>query len=174
MADLEFRVTELERMLANLLRVGTVAELDAKSARVKVASGDLLTGWLPWFTRRAGGDRDWWSPEPGEQVMVLSPCGDPAQGVVLPAIYRDAHPAPADKETVRRIDFADGGFVEYDRTSGRLDISAEGLAKLIGKGTVAIVGADGAAVKGGVSGFHLCMLTGKPHTHISGTVKESA
>ncbi len=173
MADLEFRVTELERLLANLLRVGTVEELDEAAARVKVRIGEILTAWLPWFTRRAGGDRDWWAPEPGEQVMVLSPGGDLAQGRVLPALNRAAYPAPAASRDKRRVECADGGFAEYDRATGAWTVSAEGLARLIGKETVELIGADGAAVKGLVQGDCLCCFTGKPHPMISATVKGS-
>jgi phage baseplate assembly protein V len=139
MTDLEYRVTELERRTANLLRIGIIVELDptgAKAAallgypvsggRVRVAIGKFTTSWLPWFTRRAGGDRDWWMPEVDEQVMVLSPMGDPFQGVVLPAINYSKAPAPADIETVKRVIFADNGKFEYDREKGKLTIIIPG------------------------------------------------
>lgn len=187
--SLEYRLAEMERRFENLLRLGTVEELDDDAARVRVRSGKILTTWLPFFTRRAGEDRDWWAPEPGEQVMVLSPSGDLAQGRVLPSLYRDDYPAPATDRNKRRIEFAGGAFLEHDRESGKLhlsitgdalievggkaDITAEGKATLIGKGTVDIVGADGAAVKGSVQGDCVCSYTGKPHAHISATVKES-
>ncbi len=171
--SIEYRVTELERRLANLMRIGTVDQLDEAAARVRVKSGDLLTGWLPWLTRRAGEDRDWWAPEPGEQVLILSPDGDPAQGIVLPAIYRDAYPAPADSKNRRRIEFKDGGYAEYNRETGVLTVSAEGKATVIGKGTVEIIGAAGGQVKGIVQGDCLCAFTGQPHPMISATVKGS-
>ncbi|WP_052465012.1 phage baseplate assembly protein V [Geoalkalibacter subterraneus] len=185
---LNYRVSELERMVANLLRVGTVAELDAPAAKVRVKSGNLLTTWLPWLTRRASNDRDWWAPEVGEQVLLLAPCGDLAQGLVLPAIYQAAHPANGDRETVRRIDFADGGFVQYDRAAGQLhintagqtlidvggnaDINVAGKTTLISKNKVDIDGGSG-QLKGAVQGDCICAFTGKPHPHISATVQES-
>ncbi len=135
MSDLTYRVSELERLLANLLRVGTVDSIDAPAAKVRVKIGQLITAPLNWFTRRAGADRDWWSPSVGEQVMLLSPGGDLAQGVVLPAINRSAYPAPATSPDQHRVDYADGGFFEYDQSSGALILSAEGLATLIGKGS---------------------------------------
>ena len=126
MSDLEFRISELERRLANVIRYGTVETLDETAARVTVRCGDILTAPLPWLTRRAGPDRDWWAPEPGEQVLVLSPSGDPAQGAVLPAIYQDAYPAPAASKTVRRIQFADGTVIDYDRAAHLLKASVAG------------------------------------------------
>jgi phage baseplate assembly protein V len=173
MRDLAYRVSELERLLANLLRVGTVDSLDAPNAKVRVKIGDLTTAALPWFTRRAGADRDWWAPSVGEQVMVLSPGGDLSQGVALPALNRTAYPAPASSADKHRVDYADGGFSEYDRSTGALTISAEALATLIGKGTIEFKGAASAPVKGIVQGDCLCVVTGAPHPMISATVKGS-
>lgn len=149
-SDLAYRVAELERRLNNLLRMGTICEADYAAARVRVRSGDLVTAWLPWLTRRASGDRDWWAPELGEQVMLLSPCGDPAQGVVLPAVYQAARPAPAADPTLWRAAFADGAVLEYDRQAhtlsaiipGDVIVQAEGdlTATMGGKATVEAAG----------------------------------
>ncbi|MDR2488296.1 MAG: phage baseplate assembly protein V [Desulfovibrio sp.] len=56
--------------------------------------GDVTTGWLPFAALRAGQDRTWHTPEPGEHVVVVCPCGDTKQGVVVGSVYRDPHPAP--------------------------------------------------------------------------------
>lgn len=178
--SIEYRLAELERRLNNILRLGTIAEADYPAARVKVASGALLTGWIPWLTRRAAGDSDWWAPEVGEQVLLLSPAGDPVQGLCLPAVYQQAHPATAAVETVRRIDFADGGLLQYDRATGEMTINVVGAANitvggkttLVSAGTVEIDGGSG-QLNGAVQGDCLCAFTGKPHPHISATVKES-
>ncbi|WP_051321681.1 phage baseplate assembly protein V [Chrysiogenes arsenatis] len=185
---MDFRVAELERRLDNLIRYGTIAQADYALHRVRVQSGELLTGWIPWLTRRASLDNEWWAPEVGEQVILLSPCGDPAQAVALPAIYQAAHPGSQNRPTVHRIDYGDGGFMEYDRAAGRwhvnttgdlkfdvagqADITVQGKATLIAKGTVDIDGGSG-ALKGAVQGECLCAFTGKPHPHISPTVRES-
>jgi phage baseplate assembly protein V len=185
---IEFRIAELERRLNNMVRLGTIAEADYPAARVRVKSGDLLTAWVPWLTRRASNDGDWWAPEVGEQVMLVSSCGDPAQAVAIPAVYQQAHPAAKDRESVARIDFADGGFVQYDREAGELSINVTGQTvitvgddanitvggktTLVSDGTVEIDGGSG-QVLGTVQGHCLCMFTGKYHAHISPTVTES-
>lgn len=47
---------EILRLIENLLRTGTVAEIQhGKPPRVRVTSGGLDTDWLPWAERRAGG-----------------------------------------------------------------------------------------------------------------------
>jgi len=130
----DYALAELERLFANLLRIGSIEDLDElhkDGPRVTVDLGDLVTDWLPFFTRRAGPDSDWAPPEPGEQVMILSPYGDLGQGVVLPAIYQDAHPAPASARTVRRVQFADGSSVQYDRAAHVLTVD-------VGSGSVVV------------------------------------
>lgn len=131
MSDIDYRLSELERRFENLMRYGTVEQLDEAAARVRVRSGGMLTGWLPWFTHRAGADRSWHAPEEGEQVVVFSPSGEPAQGVVLPAIYQSAHPAPADAKTLHRMVYDDGTVIEYDRAGHKLLASVRGDAEVI-------------------------------------------
>jgi phage baseplate assembly protein V len=124
--SVDYRLAELERRMWNILRLGVIETADYSTARVKVRCGDLVTGWIPWMTRRAGADADWWAPEEGEQVLLLSPCGDPAQAVALPALYQTAYPAPDDSPDKRRIVFEDGTVVLYDRSAKKLSIECAG------------------------------------------------
>lgn len=134
--DLEYRVAELERTLHNIIRIGTVAEGDYTAAKVRVRSGDLLTGWRPWLTQRAMGDRSWWAPRVGEQVVLLSPSGDPAQGVVLPSLFQASATPPADTPDIGRNIYPDGAVTEYDCENHVLkaiipgDIIAEATGKI--------------------------------------------
>ena len=109
--------SEIERLLANMIRIGVVSELDEANARVKCSVGGLTTDWLPWQTGRAGATRTWSAPRPGEQVIVLSPYGDPSQAVVLPSVYQDDHPAPATSKDKETTVFPDGSTFEYDSAS---------------------------------------------------------
>ena len=188
-ADLEYRVAELERLLMRLIAIGKVAEVDIAAARVKVAMGGLMTTWLPWLTPRAGGDREWWSPEKGEQVVVFSPCGDPALGVVLPAIYQTAFPAPASSADVHRVEYKDGAVTEYNRAThtlkatipGDIEASCTGDAKVTADGKITAkakngIEHDGDAsgnTLGTVNGFCLCPLTGTNHIQVSASVTSS-
>jgi phage baseplate assembly protein V len=129
-----------DRRIANLIRVGVIAQLDethADGPRVTVDLGDVVTTWLPWLTLRAGEDRAWWAPEPGEQVLVLSPSGELAQGFVLAGIPSDLYPANGDRKTLRRTTFKDGTVVEYDREAHQLkvDASASNGAVVVEVGT---------------------------------------
>ncbi|MBF0445091.1 MAG: phage baseplate assembly protein V [Magnetococcales bacterium] len=142
-----YDISELYRLLDNLIRIGTIKEADYIKALVRVESGEQLTGWIPWLTRRASKDVDWWAPEVGEQVVILSPGGDPAQGVVLPSLYQTLHSPPANLETVRRVEFDDGAWVEYDRAAKILNVYTAGQV-IVTAGQV-IVTADQVTVTAG-------------------------
>lgn len=137
-----FRVAELERKLQNLIQPGRVVGLDAAGARAMVALGELVTAPLPWLTGRAGADREWWAPEPGEQVVVLCPSGDPALGWILPGAYCDDAPANGDRSDVHRTTYKDGAVVEYDRQAHRLRavLPSGGSADITADGGVTVTG----------------------------------
>ena len=132
---------ESERVVSNLVRIGTVAELDPVAARVRCAVGGLTTDWLPWLTARAGATRTWSAPRAGEQVLILAPYGDTAQAVALPAIYQDSYPAPASSPDVEQITFPDGSLVAYDSAAHTLTVSA-GAGKVIVNCATATVNAS--------------------------------
>lgn len=108
-------MTEAERRLSNVVMLGQVAQLDASRARVRVQAGPILTAWLPFTTVRAGPDRTWHAPEPGEQVVLVAPGGDLNQAVVLGSLYRKDYPAPSDKPHISLTRWADGAIQSYDR-----------------------------------------------------------
>lgn len=131
-------VAELERRISNLLRIGTIEQIDTAAARVRVRSGDILTAWLPWLTQRAGQDLTWWAPDIGEQVLVLSPGGELAAGLVLPSLYQSANPAPGDNQDKQITQYKDGTKIEYDRAAGLLTVDAVGDITIKAAGSVTL------------------------------------
>jgi len=118
-----FSLAELERRMTNIIRVATIASVNANAARCTVSIDELTTSELPWLTSHAGQTRTWWTPEVGEQVIVLSPFGDLAQGFVLQSLYQTTHPAPDNNPAHAGIHFKDGSLIEYDDIAHRLKIN---------------------------------------------------
>lgn len=114
---------ELNRRIENLIRLGTIAEVDHAAALCRVESGGLLTDWLPWFERRAGATREWNPPTVGEQVMVLSPSGVLDGGLVLLGLFSTAHAAPSHSPDEHVIDYPDGARIAYNHASGALTVT---------------------------------------------------
>lgn len=197
-------IATLSRMIENLVRVGTVLEVDLATPRCRVKSGNLETGWLRMPSQRAGSTIKWDPLTVGEQVIILSPSGDPAAGFVLPmGMFSDAITPPSNSADVAMTKYPDGAIVSYNHAthvmvvSGIKDmnISATGNLNVLNQGNTVInttgtadvtAGGkatitapeieltDGSAVKGCVQGDSLCIFSGTFHAHVSGTVKASA
>lgn len=112
-----YDMTEMNRALSNLIRVGNIRAIDAANARVRVAFGGCVSDWIPWGTSRAGNRRDWTMPNVGEQVIVFAPFGDPTQAVVGQSIFQDDFSAPATTPDKDVTVFPDGTTFEYDSAS---------------------------------------------------------
>ncbi|HGY3717797.1 TPA: phage baseplate assembly protein V [Citrobacter gillenii] len=115
-------ITEIYRLLNNLIRTGTVLEVDTVRWLCRVQTGELQTTWLNWLTTRAGNARTWWKPSVGEQVLLLSIGGDLTTAFVLPAIYSDENPAPSTAENACVVLFPDKATFQYDPDTGALQI----------------------------------------------------
>jgi len=114
---------EILRLIENLLRTGTVAEIQhGKPPRVRIKSGGLDTDWLPWAERRAGGTRTWSPPTIGEQVLLFCPSGELRNGIVLCGIPSDAYDTPSHSPAETVTEYQDGATVVYDHTAGMLRV----------------------------------------------------
>lgn len=113
-------LNELARRIENLVRVGTVAEVDLVGTRCRVRSGALHTQYLPFFARRAGDVRHWSPVSTGEQCIVFAPGGDLAAGMVLVGLYSDTIAAPEDSATAESTTYPDGAVVRYDHAAHAL------------------------------------------------------
>nr|QXF95179.1 baseplate assembly protein V [Wolbachia phage WO] len=122
MLENNFAISELNRKLANIIRIGLVKEIDYEKAKVRVKIGEFITDYLPWITSKAGKDRDWSPPDIDEQVMVFSPLGELSLGVVLGGIYQEKYPALENKKEINSIKFQDGTKFTYDKEKHHLEI----------------------------------------------------
>lgn len=135
-------LAELARLIENLVRFGTIAEVQHKPPRVRVRTGELLTTWLPWLALRTGADREWDPPTVNEQVILLSPSGQLANGVAITGLFSDLIPANGDRPSLHRRTYADGAVIEYDSEAHHLNaaLPSGGTTELISDGGIRIVG----------------------------------
>ena len=118
-------LSDLLRLLQNLIRLGTIAEVKGAKARVRLGP-TLTTEWLKWATRCAGSTRTWSAPTVGEQVIVFSPGGDLTRGIILPALYSQAFDAPEFSDSIHTTHYPDGAVVQYDHASHALTATLRG------------------------------------------------
>lgn len=113
------QLTEIMRLITNLIRTGTVTEVDRDKWLCRVKTGDLETNWINWLTLRAGTSRTWWKPSVGEQVVLFSLGGNLETAFALPAVYSNQFPPPSDSEDGSVTEYPDGGWFEYEPSTGR-------------------------------------------------------
>ncbi|MBX9761558.1 MAG: phage baseplate assembly protein V [Pseudomonadaceae bacterium] len=128
----------LARLLENLIRFGTIAAVQMKPPRVKVLTGTLTTAWLPWLNPRAGADREWNPPTEGEQVLLLSPSGQLANGVAITGLFSDLIEANGDRAGLHRRTYRDGAVIEYDSIAKHLRATLPGTAEVTAAGDITL------------------------------------
>jgi len=159
------QLAELARLIENLVRLGTVAEVQVQPPRVRVNTGNITTTWLPWLALRAGTSKEWDPPTVGEQVVLLSPSGVLAQGVALGGLFSDANPANGDREGLHRRTYPDGAVVEYDFVAHVLQ------ATLPEGGVTHLFSTGGINIEGPIT--HNGDYTQTGNQHVTGTVNVS-
>ena len=121
-----YLIAELRRLLTNLARIGTVVAVNYAKASAKVDFDGFVSGWLPCPALMG---RNWRGANPmreGTQVLVVSPCGDPAQGVIAAVIHRDSLPPSSDNPDIDQIRFNEGTAVTYVPSRHTLTVDAVG------------------------------------------------
>jgi len=131
---------EIIRCIENIIRAGSVAQVDHPSARCRVTSGGLTSNWLPWLSFRAGDIRHWSPPSVGEQCLLLSPGGDIASAFVLVGIFSEALPANGSTADVERTTYPDGAVIEYDHAAHALTatLPAGGTVDITAPASIAV------------------------------------
>lgn len=154
---------ELNRRIDNLIRFGTIAEVDYATARVRVKSGQILTKFLPFITLRAGTTKTWSPPTVDEQCVILAASGEFTTACVLVGLYTQN--SPSHSPDLHVIQFADGAVIKYNQASGALTVNGIKTAVITAaeqinidcpivniKGNVNITGALTTADNGGTKG----------------------
>ena len=130
-------IKELHSLLKNIIKVGTVSSVDAVNCTVKVEFDDkdgAVSGDLMPFNRGSKAVKDYWLPDVGEQVSCLLLPNDKnlSTGWILGSYFSEKAPPNAADANIRRIDFGDGSFIEYDRGSGTMNINCIGNINING------------------------------------------
>lgn len=105
---------EDQRRLHNIATIGTVTEIDADKALMRLAVGDNETDWLNIPTIAAGSISAWRCPSIGEQYLLVSPSGELANAIPVISLYSDHNPSPSTDPNEIRIRYNDTDFCSID------------------------------------------------------------
>lgn len=171
----DYSLGELSRQIANLIRVGEVADTDftdPDAPRVKVAVSGFESDWLPFGSKRAGSTKTWSPLSIGEQVVILSPYGDLGQAIIVCSLYSSANPAPASSGSLDKETYPDGTTISYDSASHTLNAAIDSTTINADRGRIAlgvggvtfVITAGGIAMEGGQV-THNGKNIGSDHAH---------
>ncbi|WP_324171986.1 phage baseplate assembly protein V [Sulfurimonas sp.] len=184
-------ITDLIRIIKNLISIGTICEIDATRALAKVNILDRETDFFPVLSISSSFKRKFTPIRIGEQVLVLCPNGNADFGIIIPSIFnKDSLEPNGSNENIEIAEYEDGTIISYDTKTKELKIDASDKITIICKSInvkcdsakidaksvevkadTTIVDSPsidlGKGGKGVVTGECICALTGAPHHDFS-------
>ena len=119
--------------LLNIIKYGTVTEIKADTAQVKVTfkeSNNIVSYYMPVLQSFAGKNNAYVLPSIDDVVVCLiSPRGD--AGVVLGSIYTGINKPVITDENKYNVTFDDETQIEYDKKENILKADIKGSAEII-------------------------------------------
>ncbi len=156
----------MDPILKNIVRVGLVSSVDPATGTVRVAFEDGLVSYdLPVIVPQTLKNKDYCMPDVGEHVVCLFLPPGNAQGFVLGAHYSSGDTPPVNDPNKRGTWFAEGTYVEFDRSTSTLAINCKGPITIKATGNVIVTGdviADGISLKNHIHPESIGSVTGKP------------
>ncbi|WP_419783462.1 phage baseplate assembly protein V [Maridesulfovibrio sp.] len=121
------KISELFSALTQIIRVGTVASVNADNGTVRVKFSDadangkpLISDELAVLFRKTLRDKFYCMPDVDEQVLCIFLPFGLRQGFCLGAIYSEADGVPVADKDVCYVEFSDGTWFRYHRTEHHL------------------------------------------------------
>ena len=141
----------MDPMLKNLIRVGSVSAINPAKCAARVVFADrseVVSFELPVLVRGSLRNKDYWMPDPGEQVVCLFLPSGNAQGFIIGSIYSERDKPPVTEGNKRHIKFDDGTIIEYDRVTHTLSINAKGSINIQTTGNTVVSAAGNISITG--------------------------
>ena len=121
-----------------IVRRGFISTVNPEKHTARVTFEDednLVSEEMPVIVPAANRNNFYALPDINDQVIVLYEQIDNQQGsgVILGSIYSEVNQPKVNSQDITRIDFDDGSFFEFDRSSGNLTIHCTGNIKVTAK-----------------------------------------
>ena len=123
--------TDAERLLRGAIRKGTISSVNPAAGTARVTfddKGGAVSPELKLLHMFSGPNKDFWMPDIGEQVVCNFETNDKnfSTGWILGSYFTDRMPPQVQSADIRRVDFSDGTFFEYNRATSTLTVNCVG------------------------------------------------
>jgi phage baseplate assembly protein V len=129
---------EILRRLQNIIRLGTIAEVNNAARLLRVQSGDLLTNWLPWPAEVGNNFIRWRPLALGTQVVLACEGGEVEQAVIIGMLYTNSLNSPSTNHAVDMVRFNDGTTIQHDSSSSHTTVDSAGDVSVISPSLVTL------------------------------------
>ena len=114
-SEILYRIDCLERQVSNVIKQAKVTEVNTETGLVSCEyEQEKIIKDRPFFTRKAGEDKDYWLPSVGELGLLISPSGDLANAIFIPGINYINYPLPESEEVTHKIFYRDEASKGYN------------------------------------------------------------
>lgn len=110
------------------LKFAEVSEIDPAAGKAKVSfiEDGIVSDWLPFLVKSTKSNKHFYLPDVGEHVAcMMDECLN--KGVIMGAIYSTKNtPGAESGSDVESVEFSDGTYVKYNRSTHEMSINVEG------------------------------------------------
>ena len=128
----------MESELKFNVKIGTVSAVypERHTARIVFEDlDDMVSDELPVLVSAASKNNFYILPDVGESVVCIFLLNSAQEGAgfIIGSFYNDVNKPKVNNQEKCRLDFGDGSFFEFDRSSGSLNINCTGDIKINGR-----------------------------------------
>lgn len=135
---MEWGLAELERRLANIVKIVSISAVDHDAKKIRVEAGGMNSAWMPWPVEVGRNFRRWRPLRKGQQMIIASPSGNLSQAVVVGMLYTDAIDSPSTNPAQDIIEYEDGTVTKYDVDAHHMTIDCVGDVTVEGAGNLMV------------------------------------
>lgn len=118
------------------IKAATISSINPAQMRARVTYDDregFVSDELAVNCFGSGDVKHYWMPSIGENVWVAENEDGNGEGMIIGSRYTEATPPKEHDKDIRKIDFGEGSFIEFNRKTGDLNIKCRGNIIINGK-----------------------------------------
>ncbi len=111
------------------IKAGKISSVNPSLMRARVTLEDregIISDELAINCFGSGDVKHYWIPTVGEEVWIAENDNGGGEGMIIGSRYSEVNPPKENNANIRKIDFGEGSFIEFDRSTGNLTINCTG------------------------------------------------
>ena len=131
--ELKERVSRLEKLLLNLVKVGEIVSVNPEKATVRILFKDRdkkVSAEIPVSFHHTKGIKLYSMPREGQIAWCIFPANMEDYGILIGSSYNEKDKPPQKDKSVHLILFPDGTKIEYDERVKKITVYTKGSVEI--------------------------------------------